>query len=882
MFQNIASWADWLADQRPAVVLVDQPGEAEHYRYWLARQQTGAYLETVRVLPKAQWLVELWDSSFPSRQVLRPVQLLVLAEKIVANSTFIAEAAIGVQGIAQRFVDAFELAERYQLDIGAGPLASNEQQAFQHWRTQLLAQLDAQAALSAAQLPAALLRALEAGQLELPARLALSAGLEISPGERALLAAIAQAGVESCSLPTFGADDPADTAIRQYRAVDVREEVRAAVQWAAARLETGDPAPRLALVAPDIRPYEEPLRRALERQLYPFSLFPSEAPGALLAEPWRIGTGRLAAYPVVAAALDLLLAAGAQVPQALLSRVLLSPFVAGAETHRARRAQLDWRWREHLPGQTTLRRALQEARYAGFEEAVDGLAALESEAAQQKRSASPSEWVQRFDGELLAAGWPNREAGDPVLDQCRQGFSQVMDTLRALDRQLGAIDRGTALHWLQHVLTGKRFELQRDQAPPLQLLSLEEASGQAFDALWILGLSDAALPQAVEPSPFLPREQLIAAGVPRADHGDALRRDRELLKAVMAAASECVVSAAAHGDEGVPQSACSLLAWNWPQVSSDVAPAPAFSLDARLSRPVDDPVRAVSAAEKQHLRGGTGLFKAYAASPFFAFLKYRLGLSAMPEPVEGLEPKVQGAWVHRALELFWRDLGSSDALAALSDDELEARLRDSIDRATSDGVLHGDELLRIEKRRLHSLLREWVQFEKNRDEAFVVEATEQRGRVDAFGIPLTMQVDRIDRIGVHRVVIDYKTGTVAANALNADNLLEPQLPLYALLAEDFAGPIDGVVLAQVHARDGMKVHMRSNWCANLVSKTVKNPVDTPEKWQAERAAWTRVLQTYAAGFLSGDIAHDYQLDASAFRFDPYVATLARLEFADDD
>lgn len=881
MFQKIASWADWLADQRSAVVLVDHPGEAEAYRHGLARQQAGTYLETVRVLPKAQWLVELWDNSFPSRQVLRPVQLLVLAEKIVVNSTFIAEAAIGVQGIAQRFVDAFELAERYQLDVSAGSLASNEQQAFQHWREQLLAQLDEQAALSAAQLPAALLRALEAGQLELPERLALSAALEISPGERALLAAIAQAGVESCSLSAFGTDKPPASAIRQYRAADVREEVRAAVQWVAARLDAGeDPAPRLALVAPDIRPYEEPLRRALERQLYPFSLFPAAAPGASLAEPWRIGTGRLAAYPVVAAALDLLLVAGAQVPQALLSRVLLSPFVAGAEIWSARRAQLDWRWREQLPGQTTLRRALQEARYAGFEEAIDGLVALEAEAAQHKTSASPSEWVKRFDRELLVAGWPNREAGDPVLDQCRQGFSQVMDTLRALDRQLGAIDRGTALHWLQHVLTGKRFELQRDQAPPLQLLSLEEASGQDFDALWILGLSDAVLPRAVEPSPFLPREQLIAAGVPRADHGDALRRDRELLQAVMAAAAECVVSVAAHGDDGVPQSACSLLAWNGRQASCDAAPA--FSLDARLSWPTDDPVRAVSAAEKERLRGGTGLFKAYAASPFFAFLKYRLGLSAFPEPVEGLEPKVQGAWVHRALELFWRDLGNSDALAALADDEIEARLRDSIDRATSDGVLHGDELLRIEKRRLQSLLRHWLRFEKNRDEAFVVEATEQRGRVDAFGIPLTMQIDRIDRIGEHRVVIDYKTGTVAANALNADNLLEPQLPLYALLAEDFAGPIDGVVLAQVHARDGMKVHMRSNWCANLVSKTVKNPVDTPEKWQAERAAWTRVLQTYAAGFLSGDIAHDYQLDASAFRFDPYVATLARLEFADDD
>lgn len=881
--------AQWLTDSGTTIVLVDHEGEAAGYRQWIAaQQQAEAYLERVRVLPKAQWLVELWDSSFPGEQVLRPVQLLVLAEQCVENSGFLADSVIGVQGIAQRFVDAFELAERYGLDNSTGFAATNEQQAFAGWQEQLRATLREQNLLSAGQLAGALLDALTRGALELPVRIALSHALELSPLEQRLLNALVASGVERNELPAFRAESGADGGgVTQFCAPDFSTEIQAAASWVAARFDgVGDGGsdttmPRLALIASDIRPYEEPLRRALERGVYPYSLFPAEAPGHQLAEPWRIGAGRLASYPVVATALDILLVSGGEIALELLSRVLRSPFVVDAEPLRARRAQLDLRWREQLQNRSSLKRALREAHFAGFDDAADFLQQLHQQSAQNPRAALPSQWVQLFDRELLLAGWPNRDAGDSVLDQCRQGFSQVMDTLRALDRQLGQVGRSTALRWLQHVLQSKRFELKRDQAPPLQILSLEDARGQLFDGIWILGLGDTALPAAVEPSPFLMRELLLAAGVPRADHNDALRRDRALLHELMQSAPDCVVSVPKQNGEGVAQSACALLDWDYPAwQAAEVGEG--FSVSAQLTVPPEDSVRAVSENEKNNLRGGTGLFKAYALSPFYAFLKYRLGLQAMPVPVEGLEPRRQGAWVHAVLEDFWRQLQTSQALRALPDSELEARVDAAIESAMQDGVVHGDELMRVEKRRIRTLVLEWLNFEKNRSEDFVVEATEQRGSVDAFGIPLRMQIDRLDRIGDRRVVIDYKTGTVAANSLNADNLQEPQLPLYALLAESFAGEIDGIVLAQIHARDGMKVHMRSSWCGNLIEKTVRNPVDTPEKWRAECEAWRKVLQHYAAGFLSGDIAHDYQQNASAFAYDPYVNVLARVQETQDE
>jgi probable DNA repair protein len=872
-----SDWSSWLEDGRSTVVLVDHDGEAIDLRRRIAEAQGRAWLESLRVLPKAQWWVELWDSSFPELQVLRPVQVLALAEACIDGSDYLAESVIGAQGIARQFVDAFELAERYGLSTAANAFATNEQQAFCDWRERLRQRLVEQGALSGGQLVAALCERID--ELELPARLVLSHQLELTPTEQTLLNNLREAGVASYQLPPF-AGSKETLSCHQASFAGLQEEVQAAAQWVASR-PAAQAQPRLAVVATDVSRYEAPLQRALERYVYPASLFPAGHDQAL-SEPWRVGTGRLSAYPIIASALDALQLAHGEVPLEQLSRLLRSPFVAEAAEQAGARAQLDWCWREYLGNRSSLARALNLAAQRGFEAATEAFHGLQKMAKGHAGRAQPSVWVARFDAELLALGWPNREAGDPVVDQCRQGFSQVMDTLRALDRQLGAIGRSDALRWLQHVLQGKRFELRRDEAPPLQLLSLEEASGQEFDAIWVLGLSDSALPQAVPPSPFLSREQLVAAGVPRADHSDALKRDIALLETVLGSAPEWVISYPRQSDDAVVQTPCTLLDWHYPVLpESDLGEA--FTVAAELEWPAEECVRPVSARERTLLRGGTGLFKAYAISPFFAFLKYRLGLQAMPEPVEGLDPKTQGNWIHRALELFWRDIRNSSALQTLPDAEIEARLGDAIDRAMSEHSGHGDQLRRIEKRRLLSLLQEWLAFEQSRSEAFTVTRVEAAGQVDAFGLPLRMKIDRVDSIDGKTVVMDYKTGALSANQLNADNLLEPQLPLYALLGEDIVGEkIEGVVLAQIHPSSGMAVHMRSSWSANLVPRNVQNPVDSPEKWQAECDAWRRVLSEYARGFLAGEAGHNALCKDSDFAYDPYVPVLARAGEVSDD
>lgn len=872
-------WKEVVASGERVVVLVDHDAEAAFYRSAIAELRDATHIETIRVLPLSQWLVELWDASFPVRQVLRPAQLLALAERVIADSDVLPTATLGKSGIARRFVDAFEIAARYSINPSATAVPSVENATFLEWQASLQRLLDEQASLTSGQLATLLQDEYQSGALDLPSRAYMSVQLRPSATEQQLLSLLGRE-MQIEELPHFESVD--QVSARQYVAEDLDQEVSAAAIWVTDIAKNhGDSAPRIAVIAADMSVYEEHLRRELERRMCPSSLFSGVVDGGM-SEPWRIGTGKLSGYPVVAAAIDILDIAGApSIDLEVLSRVNRSTFIGEADEFLYERCAVDLLWRRNLSREVTFDRVIREARRNDLESSIQWLADLTGAADKNRSTALPSEWVRRFDAELLSAGWPNRDAGDAVVDQCRQGFSQVMDILRGMDRQLGRVGRRDALRWLSHILDSKRFELKRDDSPLVHVLSLEDAVGQQFDYAWILGLSDNALPKPLQPSPFIPRTLLQAAGVPRCDANNALELDAEMLASVCGSASNLVMSYAHRDAESSPQAGCTLLPWDWEILSLPEAHRP-YVLDGSVSTPDKDPIPAVSDEERKALRGGTGVFKAYAASPFLAFAKYRLGLSEFPEPVEGLDARTQGNWVHRALEIFWSRFKTSEALNAMSEEELAANVRACVVEATEDADYIGDSLKEVERRRISSMVEEWLNHEKGREEAFVVESTEKRGRIEAFGIPLTIQIDRVDRIGDHRIVMDYKTGTVSAKKLNASQLLEPQLPLYALLGSEFAGHVDGLCLAQIKPRGAISVHVRSAFTDKLFKRSRGSGVGSPEAWAGELAGWERALQGYAAGFLSGYAEHNDTTPDSEYRFEPYLAGLARTEATADE
>ena len=119
-----------------SVVLVPSDASARQLRERIAvarGEHDQAFLETMSVVPVAQWLAELWDESLPSRQVLRPIQLLAIAQKIIESSEFFPANCLNSLAIVRQFVDAFQIHAAYCLGSNREDyLFSAEYQAFFH------------------------------------------------------------------------------------------------------------------------------------------------------------------------------------------------------------------------------------------------------------------------------------------------------------------------------------------------------------------------------------------------------------------------------------------------------------------------------------------------------------------------------------------------------------------------------------------------------------------------------------------------------------------------------------------------------------------------------------------------------------------------------
>jgi len=203
----------------------------------------------------------------------------------------------------------------------------------------------------------------------------------------------------------------------------------------------------------------------------------------------------------------------------------------------------------------------------------------------------------------------------------------------------------------------------------------------------------------------------------------------------------------------------------------------------------------------EHVSGGTGLLRAQAICPAWAFYQYRLHARELKEPVDGLDAMDRGTLVHHVLELFWRDQNSQSLNA--SPEVIQANLDAIAEQVIiefnekHDGVF-SENFVRLEKERLVKLVMMWLEtYEKDRA-SFEVVACEEERTLEIEGVSIKLVVDRIDQLDDGRqLIMDYKTG----NAVDFKNwgqeiITEPQLPIYAAFALE-GQEVAGVCFAKV-------------------------------------------------------------------------------------
>ncbi len=618
-----------------------------------------------------------------------------------------------------------------------------------------------------------------------------------------------------------------------------RHELEAAAQWARARLEGG--AKRIGVVVPDL-----PLRRKEVVRVFSNVLRPGwNVPGARRkAMPFDISVGEpLDGFPVVDMALRVLQLGFQEIEFETASRLMLSPFIGGAEAECASRALLDAKLRGELPPRLTLPKLIG---------AVQGCPVLRSllenifnaEKNLQEKSNSPYFWARHFSALLDAAGFPGEREPDSGEFQARAKFNEALADFSRLGLVAGKMSFAQAFRHLRRICADTLFQPETPDAP-IQVAGILESAGLSFDCLWVCGLTEDAWPLAARPNPFLPVALQKKAGIPEAAAETSLALDRRITEGWLGAADEAVFSyPEKEQDRDLLPSP--LIA----QIPEGQVDLPSFAthrdvlFSSRVLETVED--GKAPGLNSKTIKGGIRVLTDQAACPFRAFARHRLAAEGLDAPSEGLDAMQRGNLLHELMAGIWRELKSQQNLQG----DLTSVISTAAENAVKELAIEG-RFAALEKRRLIRLAGDWLEVERQR-KPFEVAQIEQKRPIVIGGLSFDGRIDRMDKLvggesaGTY-ALIDYKTGSrVTSRDWLGERPDEPQLPLYAVTAEE---NVSAVAFAKLKTGD-MKFSGFS-----LHEKEIPG-VKAAQSWGGLMATWARELEGLALGYAQGDARVD--------------------------
>jgi len=776
---------------------------------------------------------------------------------------------------------AWQVAQSWRLaDRLRGYPANDDAQAFADWAWRYAGVTERDRLTERARLPDVVAPCLAHSALRKPRTLALFGFDMLTRQLGDFLGALAQSGVEI--LAAERVERP--TTARRVAFASAREELTAAARWARSRLDAAPSGrtPRIGVVVPDLERSRETVRRIFAQTLAPARALAREREES--EPPFNISLGApLASQPIVGAAL-LAMELGAtadagSVDFERVSRLLRSPFLAGSESELASRARLDAVLRDMTGAKLGLRALLRDIEAAVARDRPFGAPAcpvLARRLNDLSRFARDNlhgvrragEWARIALSLLDALGFPGERALDSVEHQALQKLHETLAGFTALDRVAGRMRFVEALERFSRMAAEALFQTEtRDVA--VQILGVLESAGMEFDHLWVAGLTDEAWPLATRPTPLVPIALQRSAGVPEASPAAALELDARITRGWLCAAGEVIVSHPRRKDDR--NLAPSVLVLDVPEISeADLGLPPHVGLAETIRRAgcierLPDfrapPVRAPGETRASvPVAGGTGVFRDQASCPFRAFATHRLRARALRTSPSAPDASDRGTLLHALLAKLWGELKSKAVLDAASERDLDAALGLAADHALRHlrwrrpGVLEG-RLAELERTRLIGLARDWLAKERERA-AFEVVAIEQKRALGFGGITVNARLDRMDRVlgqtGGH-VVLDYKTGEADVSDWLGERPSEPQLPLYALGADE---GVSGLAFACVKAgaMEFRGVAAKENMIPGVKPITDYRAAAARgyRSWDELLASWRSELETLGREFASGE------------------------------
>lgn len=745
----------------------------------------------------------------------------------------------------------------------------SDPEAFRRWAAAFDKECSRINAVSRSRLAAIVAKDIRDKAVASPSEIRLLGFDRFTPAQTAVLDALKEAG---CIV--HASNESVDkTESRVVLAKNREDEIATCAAWLRQFL-AANRGRRVAVIAPNVQSIRGHMERVFRRVLLPDSMQIAYAPATL---PFEFSLGvPLSTVPIVRAALLLLRWIHHSLLAEEVSWLLLSGFIAPGAADILGLAAIDSSVRNSglMPLEISLTSFLTEKALftGGAPKALrDRLFRMQKKSIGKPRR-SAMEWSELSLDLLTIAGWPGIGGADSVDFQARRKFVQLLEAVAAIGFEDAQIEPKVFLAFLEKQAQDAIFAPESQDAP-VQILGPAESAGQTFDAVWFLNADEDNWPAIGRPHPLLPLALQRSLGMPHTNTEADLQLAQAITTRIVNSSPTAIFSYSQQNVDGALRP--SPLLETLP--SSAVTFAEDFRAELHLEGEpeVSDHTEKVSEGDdipwpENTSAGGYSVLKMQSACPFQAFAAKRLGAGEMPEARLGLSPAHRGQLLHKVLERLWSAeaddpscLHSSEDLhRAIQSGELDAIIDLHIDAvfqteaSTRELDSWSAAYMQSEKDHLHSVLRDWLDYENERH-PFQVEASEKRLTGVTVGpLHLDLRVDRVDLLsGGARLLIDYKTGKVSTRQWRVPRVEEPQLPLYAV----YGGleNVEGVCFAQIrvgeskfigHIRDAQS--LLSSELADT-SALAKYPLDDKLR-EAWRGDLLKVANQFTAGIADVD------------------------------
>lgn len=806
------------------VILCASARLAQGIRLWLqqAYQQQGQLQwQAPQVFPLQDWLNQRiehallcghMDVAQTPQGVLSTTQEALLWEHAIQHSLRQHEALdlFNTNGLASAAMEANRYLIEWNISLDMAT-ASEETRQFMQWRQHFQGLCKQSGYLESVRYQAWQLAQLRQQPLPLPASIQFAGFDRINPHVQAFIYLLQDAGVQ---VSTFNNGVPAQSTQRMAFA-EPTDEMRAAVHWAQQQLSS-NPQARLAIVVPELDTLRAPLANLLDDVFHPEALHPAQAETPRCYE-FSLGLP-LSRWPLVDSALSLLRLAfqSTPLPQSELSALLADIYWSQAHYEADARAALDAEMRRQLPLQVhayTFARFVarkQQDEYPISSPALQAdLTELLNLAKQAPRRQPPSAWATTFTALLQATHWPGERSLSSHEHQCQTKFQSVLTQLAALDAWLGPVDAMSALLRLSQLCQAQIFQPQTVRLPNITVMGMLEASAQPLDGVWVMGMNDHLWPPLSRTNALIPAELQRQAGTPNASSEVQMAFATQIHQRLLQSAKQVIFSyARREGDRLLRMSPLIQAIAEVPATPVSATLAETLACNSRQDWQWLEDHQAPPVTEGEHISGGTGLLRAQALCPAWAFYQYRLKARKLETPHNGLDAMQRGDLIHRVLAAFWTRQSSLDWQSTEP-----TALKTQLDQIAAEVIAEFNQefaqpfsavFCQLEAERLSKLALTWLwEVERERPQAFTVSLVEQTFKPLIEGIQVKLVIDRVDTLADGRlVVVDYKTGSMPDfKNWATDNISEPQLPIYAaFLLQD--AEIAAVCFGKLRLTDG--------------------------------------------------------------------------------